>query len=434
MVNSRADDEGGLSAQQGEPRACYRHWRAGLDSTAQALLAVEFLLPRYWLADGSELPLTALYHLDHGRLRMAVTDRALVPIAGTPAEQFERWVAQHQLLVVSPDSELELQAQVIAKPWGREIWYSGVEVRGVCEVVAGQATLPLPWLRAILPDASFGDPLRPLLLLKILDPSPEPVSGDLYFELHRQKREAYIVTRVDPQAWPDGTGYIRYGFSRDKRSQWPDEGSFRQAYCEAVAAYELVRRQLDRLGDSGVDEALLDRERQLRAEMDSFTHLQPLRAGDVVTVPTGLPHGLLHGVRTIEFQTPVYERHILSFAQQVLTQDHWDTAEVLQEMLLEAPPEVPATCLVREAGVRVERIIDYPDFEVHRIALEAGASLRQEIAAEYGLAIVAEGELTLNGCQFQPGRALLLPRAWSGQFSAANPARALVLLLALPRS
>ena len=200
-----------------------------------------------------------------------------------------------------------------------------------------------------------------------------------------------------------------------------------------MAAYESVRRQIDQSGEGGADSELLERERELRAQMDSYIQLRPLRQGDVVTVPTGLPHGLLHGVRSIEFQTPVYERQILSFAQQVLTQDHWDTDQVLQEMLLEAPPEPPFTCLAREPGVRVERIVDYPDFEVRRIVVDPGAHYVQPTIDDYGLAIIAEGELALNGCHYQASQALFLPHAWRGNFNAANPARALVLLLALPR-
>jgi hypothetical protein len=165
-----------------------------------------------------------------------------------------------------------------------------------------------------------------LTLLKILDPSSTPVLGDLYFELHEEKREVYVVTHIDREAWPDGVGYIRYGFAPERVGQFANEAEFRSAYLAAVQAYESVRRALDSLPEGAEpDRELLALEPVLREGMNSFTGLRALRVGDVVEVPLLVPHALLHGVRTVEFQTPTYERKILSFAQKVLTQDHWDT-------------------------------------------------------------------------------------------------------------
>ena len=43
---------------------------------------------------------------------------------------------------------LELETVSIQKPWGQEIWYSGIEKRGVSTV----KSVPLPWLLSV-----FGD-------------------------------------------------------------------------------------------------------------------------------------------------------------------------------------------------------------------------------------------------------------------------------------
>src|SRR5690606_327598 len=174
-----------------------------------------------------------------------------------------------------------------------------------------------------------------------------------------EKREVYVVTHVDRNAWPDGRGAIRFGFDQVARQRAASDEAFRQQFLSAVADYEQLRRAIDRHCDEirreegvgltePVDAAtlkrwlgvvpapLLERERQAREAMNAFTHMLPLREGDVVKVPCLTPHALQHGVRTVEFQTPVYERKILAFAQKVLTQDHWDTSEAVELMSLEA--------------------------------------------------------------------------------------------------
>ena len=441
----------GLSYLQGEPVASYRQWRESLAAGADGLLVVDFKLEQYWLPAADSLQLVALYCVLAGELQVAVTDCQLTTHGSVaPGDQFARWVAQFELASVRPGQALELLPESIPKPWGREVWYSAVEERGVCQVassgpglavgdppdaIAAIGRSPLPWLQAVLPGAEAGAPGQPLVLLKILDPAPQPVTGDLYFELHEEKREVYVVIGVDECAWPGGVGYIRYGFDPDKLAARADEQRFRAEYLAAVQAYEGVRRQLDALPE-GVEPPASQQalEQRLRDDMDAYTCMQPLRVGDVVVVPSLLPHSLQHGVRTIEFQTPVYERKILSFAQQVLTQDHWDTSAAVEQMLLVPPVTEAFDCLQRERGVLVERIVDFPDFEVRRIRIEPGARLAQEPLRDYGLVIVVVGELALNGRCYRPEQALLLPRAWRGQLTPANTAQPLVLLLAQPRA
>jgi hypothetical protein len=419
---------------RGEPQACYRNWRSALAAGTDALLAVDFELEQYWLADSEPVSLTALYCVSAGGLQVAVTDRVLAVGEYQALEQFDLWVEQNQLVRATPGAPLALAPAYIAKPWGREIWYTGVERRGVCAFATSGGRTPIPWLQAVLPENAAGAAGEPLVLLKILDPVPQSVTGDLYFELHETKREVYVVTHVDESAWPDGTGYIRYGFDPEQVAAAGSEQDFRGKYLVAVEAYEQVRRMLDAL-PAGVSASSQQRglERQLRQAMNSFTHMRPLRSGDVVVVPPLLPHALQRGVRVIEFQTPVYERKILSFAQQVLTQDHWDTREALAQARLCSPPEAPFACLRQESGVRVERIVDFPDFEVRRIRLEGGASLDLEPVEDYALAMVIEGELALAVGTYRAEQALLLPRGYQGEIAAAHPAQPLVLLLATPR-
>jgi mannose-6-phosphate isomerase class I len=167
--------------------------------------------------------------------------------------------------------------------------------------------------------------------------------------------------------------------------------------------------------------------------MDSFTHMRPLAVGDVVVVPLLMPHSLQHGVRTVEFQTPVYERQILSFAQRVLTQDHWDTPAAVEQMRLAPPEPEPFVCLEQEDGVLVERIVDFSDFEVRRVKIEGSQGLNLAPLQDYALVMVVEGDLAVGDASFGPEQALLMPRGWGGELAPVKPAQGLVFLLALPR-
>jgi hypothetical protein len=417
----------------GEPTHRLAEWqrKQGADG---GLLLVDFELSQYWHGE-TPLLLTAIYWAANGHLEIAVTDRALVVSEAGAAAQFMSWTRELQLFVASPARPLALKPVFIPKPWGQEIWYTGVEERGVCCFGEDERSVPIPWLQAALPDSIAGVPTEPLVLLKILDPLPDPVIGDLYFELHEEKREVYVVTRVDPRAWPDGTGYIRYGFEPQALAHSTSEAEFRDRYLSAVQAYEITRRELDALPPGQQPrQGLQNRERELRNAMNAFTHLRPLQVGDVVVVPLLMPHSLQHGVRTIEFQTPVYERKILSFAQEVQTQPHWDTAEAVRQMRLTPPERNEFEVLEQTEQRLVERIVDFPDFEVRRVRLSAGEEMPIEELACYRLAMVVKGEMQVGIDRFHAEQALLLPRSWSGTIGSARPDKSLLFLLALPRS
>jgi hypothetical protein len=424
-----------ITCDSGEPQLCYNRWRGRLASD-EALLLVDFQLECHWLESTGPLALTAMYCVAGDTLNVAVTDRALAAEGLAPREQYLRWVAQHRLVNFDPSSPVSLQPEYIAKPWGREIWYTGVERRGVCNFACGDARTPIPWLQAALPTALAGASGQPLVLLKILDPSPLPVLGDLYFELHEKKREVYVVTHIDRGAWPDGVGYIRYGFDPQVVAHYATTGQFRAAYLESVLAYEALRRELDDFAERGLapGPARLARETLLRERMERFTHLCPLRVGDVIQMPLLLPHALQHGVRVVEFQTPTYERKIVSFGQKVLTQDHWDSREAVEQMRLVAPAMAAPRSLHHSAGVGAEQLVDFPDFEVQRLTLRAGVGQRVEAGSNYALLMVVTGVLELGGERYGAEQALLLPRGWRGLLAAPEASAPLVLLLARPRS
>jgi hypothetical protein len=273
----------------------------------------------------------------------------------------------------------------IPKPWGQEIWYTGIEARGESQVATPVGPKPLSaYLKAV--------GLAEVLLLKILDPSPEPVLGDLYFEVHEKKREVYVVTHV-----AETGGRIRFGMNQDLREEYDDDAAFRAAYLAAVKQYEAIRRRLDS-GQSLPDRLALEREEAtLRGKMDAFTGLRRLAVGDVVVVPTFTPHALQHGVRVVEFQTPVYERLIVSFAQKVLTQNHWDTQQAVKHMHLD-PPIPP---VFEKVGHGIHRIAKFDDFNVWRINGRMAPNLKLPANLPYAVVMSltndsAAGQVKLN--------------------------------------
>jgi hypothetical protein len=326
------------------------------------------------------------------------------------------------------DAPVMLEPVQVPKPWGQEIWFTGIEARGESAVVTAAGRLPLSQYLALAPRHLCRD--LPLVLLKVLDPKPEPVLGDLYFEVHEQKQEVYVVSRVDPGVWPDGAGRIRFGMNQDLRARYADDAAFRRDYLQAVQAYEQARRAID-----GGESVPAGHEAALRGAMEAFTAMRELEVGDVVVVPTWLPHSLQHGVRVIEFQTPTYERYIISFAQRVLTQDHWDTEAAVQRMTLEPPPRP----VFESLGPGVERIVAFDDFKVWRVKLAPGASYELPSHPSYALCMTVQGSIGIGPLTVAAEQAAFIPAtaladaARRHRCCIVNPGAApAILLLAAP--
>lgn len=296
---------------------------------------------------------------------------------------------------IDPSAPVKLEPVAIAKPWGREIWHSAIEARGESAVRTAAGSVPLSqYLEAAGIEA-------PVVLLKVLDPDPTPVLGDLYFEVHERKREVYVVTAIDPTAWPDGCGRIRLGMNQARRRAYGNDAAFRAAYLEAVRAYERERRAIDR-GERPRGDA----EGEKRAFMEAFTASSPLRVGDVVALPPWMPHALQHGVRVVEFQTPTYERRIISFAQKVVTQGHWDSEEAIARMSLE-PPLSPS---FEEVAPGVERVAAFDDFGVWRAALRPQRPIALPPDAPYALCMAVGGAVRVGDLRLAAEQACLAPR------------------------
>jgi hypothetical protein len=109
----------------------------------------------------------------------------------------------------------------------------------------------------------------------------------------------------------------------------------------------------------------------------------------------------------VEFQTPTYERYIVSFAQRVLTQSHWDTELAVARMRLDVPP-APAFTPVADG---VERIVAFDDFRVWRACLAPGDELLLPAHPSYALCMAVTGELAVGPVRLTAEQAALVPRA-----------------------
>jgi hypothetical protein len=398
-----------------------------------------------WLGDGKRQRLQARYLLERRGNEIAVSafvadaepggiDTGTVATVSAPAtglQELEAIARRHDAAVIDFGAPLSLSPVAIPKPWGQELWYTGVERRGLSDVVGSTGRTPLPWVLSLAP-GHLTNGNHPTLL-KILDPWPDPLYGDLYLEMHDVKQEVYIVTHVDPRAWPDGAGAIRYGLDPALRRRYAHDNDLRGDFLAAVRAYEQVRRHIDEIFETNrqrsgiaagkpVPPSVLRQwhtelpadlqadEAKLRRVMESFTAVHPLRAGDVVAVPLGAPHSLQHGVRVVEFQTPVYERQIIAFAQKVLTQDHWDSATAIERMSLECPSAPEPERVVDDGDCTAERIVAFSDFAVWRVRLSPGAGLSLPDGLPYALLMTVQGQVSVAGLQRNAEQACLIPR------------------------
>ena len=251
----------------------------------------------------------------------------------------------------------------VDKPWGREIWYSGVEARGESGVRAPDATVPLSQYLA-----GHGR-CEPITLLKAL----HPATGNLYLEVHEAKWEVYIVDRVDFALWPGG-GWMLLGVDQQQRRALGNAG-LRAALLKAAQGAEH--------GDTEV------------ADVEAFLKRVPLRAGDVVTIPPGVPHSLRQGIDVIEFQDPVFERRILAASQPVVTQNGWDSAAAIAAMQVAAEADVTHANSPGELAAT-------PRFRVVRFAGAAAFAV-----PPWTVGWVQCGELDVGGCRFSAGSAFL---------------------------
>ena len=312
------------------------------------------------------------------------------------------------------DVPLLLQPVTVSKPWGEEVWFSGIEARGESHIAVGAGTLPLLDYLSLAPQRLCGR--LPLILLKLLRSKPQPIAGELYFEIHEHKREVYVVLGVDRSLYPDDCGSVRFGMNQEKRRSFADDAAFRAAFLEAVGLCEAH-------GPEAISVESVSRRNML-----SFIASRPLRVGDSLMVPSRVPHSLQPGLDVLEFQTPDFERKIIFASQPVLTQQGWDTAEAVTAMSVEPPPETNTA-----AATNIAR---FPEFSVNRLLLSAGKRQTRQGSPAYCLCFAETGSCRIDSAggslALNQGEAAFIPgSAAAVSFIASATAR---LLVATPES
>jgi len=322
-------------------------------------------------------------------------------------------------LKINPTQPVKLIPVNIAKPWGQEIWFTAIEDRGESQVLIDG--IPVPLSDYLNGNRHLLTQNTDVLLLKVLDPKPHAIHGDLYFEVHEQKQEVYVVTHIDRTAWPEGVGAIRLGMRQEKRRHYPDDKIFRAAYLKSVNRYEDIRQRIDVHGEHVAPEV----EREAREAMNDFSAIRSLRVGDVIQVPTWTPHSLLHGVRVVEFQTPTYERFIISFAQKVTTQSHWDSHHAVANMHIDAPKKESFEPITRG----VERVAKFDDFNVWRVDLDKAKTISLPSHLAYAVCMALADDICVGNLKLNAEQACFLPHqsmptnqlTGSGQILIAAP-------------
>lgn len=323
-----------------------------------------------------------------------------------PLGPLGRVTAQGEGAAQSPwfflDSPMKLVVHREPKPWGFEVWYTGVEKRGVCAVECGSnATVSLPAylsLGSALSHETEGSKIK-VPLLKILAPHASAASGCLYIEVHQEKWETYFISAVDRSVWPDGRGQVLFGFSTKKMAAFAgNEMQFKTALLADVRAYEAVRNQID---DAYVDsDTLRTKEKELWQRVRDYFDFLDVGVGDIVRVPPLTPHSLQHGVEVVEFQTPTYERLILAFNQKVLTQNHWDTEKAVELAHFRSGRELnrELSSVGCVADGEWSLAVDFPEFRVQQISLTQKRSSCSIPSFESACAVlfVLSGEVELR--------------------------------------
>ena len=275
-----------------------------------------------------------------------------------------------------------LQSVVVEKPWGREVWYSGIEARGESRVGVGQDAVPLSeFLRR-------HGRVRDIVLLKALHPD----QGDLYVELHDVKWEVYAIDAVDHALWPHG-GRMLLGIDQRRRRALGE--GFNAALLAAAKASEAAVQRGGQ-GGAAIRNGGNGKAPEV-ADVARFLNDVAVRPGDIVTIPPTMPHSLLRGVSVIEFQTPFFERKILAASQPVATQRTWDSAAAVAAMDAESVPEVASPAATGETA------------RTPYFAVTAIGQGERRVVPPWSVGWVSRGEVRARGRCFAARSAFVAP-------------------------
>ena len=401
------------------------HEKCLKNNLTENVIALKYPYQKYWSKEKSNQTfLTAIYLYSPAEISFIV-DENLLEDESIASKQYKNikelshFLKNHlKIEWLSTLKGFNLQPVYIPKPWGQEIWYTGIEERGVSFVKLGERKVLLPYILSIYPKALVNGDEKNIILLKVLDPLPDPHCGDLYFELHEKKKEVYVISEIAPNCYPKGKGKIKLGINPEKYQKYTDKEAFKQSMLKSIIdykqtfdhVYEIIQNnyyqttQLKEISPTTYAKMLKKLPLSLQndlaekyAKVEEFCHFEEIEVGDVLTVNSLVPHSLLHGIKVVEFQTPYYERLIVSFNQKVITQKDWDSKKAIS--LMDCSPQsknLKFTSLKSSENIIVEKIATFDDFFVKRIYLKKRHTHYQEIIKKnYFLIICLKGKIKL---------------------------------------
>lgn len=298
---------------------------------------------------------------------------------------------RHNTPIISVGHPLSLFGSLLEKAWGHEHTFTMIDPRQVNEVSDDKGrTAKLPDVLDLFPE-SFGistdEEINNLILLKILKPGSTPVKSDLYLEVHWEKEEAYVVTKIDRNAWPDGVAQIVCGLNPDLLAIYREnfgEGWEARYKADFRAASDRYRTDVYEAYTAKGETAPEDVERDLRQAVYRFIGKKDVQEGDVLVFPKGTVHSLQHGIQVAEILTPHYERGIILPTPQKVTSfdGDWSTDRAFDAMIMRSY-ESPAFNLVANPfGHVIDDLVSFQmgDYilHAHRVNLESGGIFRDD--------------------------------------------------------
>ena len=202
-----------------------------------------------------------------------------------PTTPIEAIAASKKATIIQPNKPLRLGKINIQKPWGFETWYTGVEKRGVVNVIDNNGKTELPYSLNIFKKQILNNFPEELILLKKLNPSSQEIIGDLYYEMHEKKWEVYIVTEIDKSVWPKGKAVIKAGLNPKKIFEYKNRHGkdwkifLIKNFKKATNEYEKIRFEIDN-SKKNISKQLFIQELKLRKKATNFVGDCYVQKGD----------------------------------------------------------------------------------------------------------------------------------------------------------
>ncbi|MFA5103988.1 MAG: hypothetical protein WC527_02295 [Candidatus Margulisiibacteriota bacterium] len=361
-------------------------------------------------------------------------------ITGGLPDPINKLSADHHTPIISEGRPLLLLGSPLEKAWGFEHTFTMIDPRQVNDVSDDLGrTAKLPDVLNLFPEGFGINPETNLILLKILKPGSTPIKSDLYLEVHWEKEEAYVVTKIDREAWPDGVAQIVCGLDPDLlelykynfAESW--EARYKADFKAASDAYRIeVYEKYTANGESAPEEV----ESKLRQEVYRFIGKKDVREGDVLVFPKGTVHSLQHGIQVAEILTPHYERGIILPTPQKVTSfgGDWSTDKAFDAMIMRSYESPDFNLVANPFGHQIDDLVSFQMgnylLRAHRVYMESGGIFNDNTEyypnlRSYHMLLPISGKLTVSSniadsLLIGPEHGLIIP-ASTGEYVVGNP-------------